>query len=171
MVLINKRSICVKRIISIVILFAFNIFVFTGCTHDSNYIPPDEMARLQSVSVMEYIKNEDIDGLKNMFCNKVSSSHDLDKEISDAISFMQSKILSYDPPKGTVGSKEIKSGETIKMKFYCTAENIKTDKDSTYSLTFTSYAVCEEDPSKVGITYLRIIKENDEFYQIGEIVR
>jgi len=160
-----------KRLKSIFIFLVIVTVILTGCTHDSNYTPPDEMARLQSIDIIKYFENKDIDGLKSMFCNKVQSEHNLDKEIEGAFEFINGKIISYDEPDGTSGGGLIKDGIRVELILRGDTENIKTDLGSTYTLSFHSYGIYEEDTNKVGITYLRVIDENNTFYQIGEIIR
>ena len=162
-----------KRLKSIFIFFVIVTVILTGCTHDSNYTPPDEMARLQSIDIIKYFENKDIDGLKSMFCNKVQSEHNLDKEIEGAFEFINGKIISYDEPDGTVGGKTIKHGETTKLEFMGNVKNIKIDENEgvVYSLYFNSYAVHQEDASKVGVTNIRIFLKDELLCEIGEIVR
>lgn len=164
-----------KKLISIFILLIINIFIFTGCTHSESSVslPPDEMARLQSVSVMECFENEDIEGLKSMFCNEISYSHDLEQEITEAFDYIKGKIISYDEPDGTVGGKTIKHGETTKLEFMGNVKNIKIDENEgvVYSLYFNSYVVHQEDASKVGVTNIRIFLKDELLCEIGEIVR
>lgn len=162
-----------KKIISIFISLVLVIYGFTGCIDDKSSVspPPDEMARLQSISVMECFENEDIEGLKSMFCKRVIDNIDLNSQIEGAFEFINGKIISYDEPDGTSGGGLIKDGKRVELILRGDTENIKTDLGSTYTLSFHSYGIYKEDANKVGITYLRVIDENNIFYQIGEIVR
>ena len=141
-----------KRLKSIFIFLVIVTVILTGCTHDSNYTPPDEMARLQSIDIIKYFENKEIEG---------------------AFEFINGKIISYDEPDGTVGGKTIKHGETTKLEFMGNVKNIKIDENEgvVYSLYFNSYAVHQEDASKVGVTNIRIFLKDELLCEIGEIVR
>ena len=119
-----------KKIISIFISLVLVIYGFTGCIDDKSSVspPPDEMARLQSVSVMECFENEDIEGLKSMFCKRVIDNIDLNSQIEGAFEFIKGKIISYDAPDGTSGGGLIKDGERVELILSGKITNIKTDK-------------------------------------------
>jgi len=159
-----------KKIISIFISLVLVICGFTGCIDDKSSVspPPDEMARLQSVSVMECFENEDIEGLKSMFCKRVIDNIDLNSQIESAFEFINGKIISYDEPDGTSGGGLIKDGERVELILSGKITNIKTDKGDIYRITFTSYGIHESDPDRIGISQLSVFSQNDSRYIIGD---
>ena len=159
-----------KKIISIFISLVLVIYGFTGCIDDKSSVspPPDEMARLQSVSVMECFENEDIEGLKSMFCKRVIDNIDLNSQIEGAFEFINGKIISYDEPDGTSGGGLIKDGERVELILGGKITNIKTDKGDIYRITFTSYGIHESDPDRIGISQLSVFSQNDSRYIIGD---
>lgn len=159
-----------KKIISIFISLVLVIYGFTGCIDDKSSVspPPDEMARLQSIDIIKYFENKDIDGLKSMFCNKVQSEHNLDKEIEGAFEFIKGKIISYDEPDGTSGGGLIKDGIRVELILRGKITNIKTDKGYVYRVTFSSYGIHESDPDRIGISQLSVFSQNDSRYIIGD---
>ena len=84
-----------RKIELVFVSLIFILILFTGCIGSNNVPPPpDEVARLQSVDVINYFKNEDIEGLKDMFCKTTSETHNLDKEIQGAFDYINGKIIS-----------------------------------------------------------------------------
>ena len=131
-----------------------------GKVEEKEYETPLMMARRQGEEIMEYVVNKDKEGLKSMFSEYVSETHDLDKEIDEFFMFIDGEIISYDKPEGDQSGAvySTKKSEHIK-RLEGKIKNIKTDKGKTYSVGFSSYYIYNSNKDKVGIDIIGI---NDE---------
>ena len=77
---------------------------------EKEYDSPHLVAKQQSEDILECILNEDVEGLKSLFCPKFQNTHNLDDEIEELFRFISGEIISYDTPKSGIVSGESKSG-------------------------------------------------------------
>lgn len=117
---------------------------------------------------MRCFDEKDVSALKAMFCEKVASEHDLDKEIEAAMNLYNGKSVSHD--KVQFGGGEVASrGVITDSHIGYSINNIETDNESVYCIVTHSFIVYQDDPSRVGITYLHFIDESShELIEIGE---
>lgn len=141
----------------------------TGCV--KGYVNQGKYAREQADEILRCFDERDVSSLKAMFCEKVASTHDLDKEITEAMNMYNGKSVSHD--KIQVGDGDTAyHGVIIDSHFRYAIDNIKTDSGSVYTIGTHSYIVYQDDPSCIGITYLNlIIEETGEKIKIGEYVK
>lgn len=158
----------VKRI-SIIFLFASMTFIFTGCFKGS-FINSDKIAKQQCEAVLEYLDNDDVEGLKSMFCNKTVSSLDLDEQIQDAMNVFEGKTISYQALT-SIGGRSYENGQITRLDITPSIINIVTDTDKEYEITFYSYLICVDDRDKEGISKISIKFENGQECIIGEYIR
>jgi hypothetical protein len=147
-------------------LFLSLSFLFTGCGFilqplgsEGNEIINDGTAQRLSAEVMEYIKDGDIESLKNLFCLTIQETHDLDKEIAEALEFIDGEIISHDEPHGITGDAKVRDGEWIELGLSGRISNIVTDTGYIYRIRFHSHAIYKANNDNVGITYIRILSE------------
>jgi len=90
-----------KKVKLVFVWGLFVIFIFSSCSYDTNYKTPEQKAKQQSADIIKCFENEDIEGLKGMFCKTmfcktIADSHDLDEEIQKAFNVIDGTIISYD---------------------------------------------------------------------------
>ena len=149
----------------IIILLA--VLVLTGCSvtnktdeKKEEYQSPKEYATEQSEYIMECIVNKDKQGLKSVFSEHISETHDLDKEIDEFFEFIDGEIVSYDEPEGYEGGYTMEYGKYKEKELYGEIDNIKTDKGKTYSIGYQSYYIYISNESREGINVISIIDED-----------
>ena len=144
--------------------------LFTGCV--KGYVNQGKYAMNQAAEILQCFDEKDVSSLKAMFCEKVASTHDLDKEITDAMNLYNGKSVSHD--KIQVGGGDTAyHGVITDSHVWYSINNIKTtDAGSLYAIGTHTYIVYEDDPSRIGMTYLNFIDENSEKkIEIGEYVK
>ena len=154
----------------LVVLILFLIISVSGCV-PSGYVSEDLESYKQAREILRCLDEEDVEGLKNLFCEKVASTHDLDKEIAEAMEFYQGKHESYSNILEGGGSS-IRDGEYLDYHLGYWITDIETDKKKVYDIDTHSYLIYKEDTDFVGITYITIIdREADKQVDIGEYVK
>ena len=128
--------------------------MLTGCSYidgDEDYQPPLEIATEQSEYIMECIVNKDKEGLKSVFSKYISETHDLDKEIDEFFEFIDGKIVSYDEPVGREGGASLAYGEYREKELNGCIENIKTELENQYVISFFMYQICKSNEDRIGV--------------------
>lgn len=158
-----------KRILSVILLLIMTL-TFSGCIFSTGP-SATEMAK----SALECFDNDDVEGLKSLFCEEVLSDvDDLDEQIEEAFAFYQGKSIS----KGPIGSsseKKYREGNIVECSVEPYIADIKTDSGKEYDILVYTYTVNEAKPERVGIYLISIYTcdENDELIlgiEIGEFL-
>jgi hypothetical protein len=147
-----------------IIFLSVFLVISTSCDFkwqpiDRENIINDDTAKKLSVEVMEYIKDGDIESLKNLFCLTIQNTHNLDKEIAEALEFIDGEIVSHDEPKGSTGAGKMREEGWIELGLSGRIENILTDTGKIYRIRFHSYAIYKANEDNVGITSMNILSE------------
>ena len=91
------------------ILLLLLLFIPTGCSQNT---PPqtvdpqpetsNEEPRKKAIPAgtmceytLEYLKNKDTPNLKDLFCDEIKNTHDIDKEISDFFDFVNGDFVDF----------------------------------------------------------------------------
>ena len=151
-------------------LMVITIFILTGCNNDIKLIDSKQSSNDKSKEIVRCFDEKDIEGLKNLFCEEVINSHNLDEEIQQAFDFYEGKSVSYDLYYGG-SSGGWDNGVCVDEHITPQIKNLKTDNDKIYRIPYHEYVIYKQNPKCVGITYIRIFDESsDDMVQIGEHV-
>ena len=157
------------RVICIMLVFAFSSFLFTGCKTKKN--SAGEIARKQAEIILECLKTGEKEELKALFCERVKNTHNLDKEIQEAIDFIDGEIVEDGKWIGmSEGGKSVDEGVVVKLDIHPSIIDLKTDNQNTYSIFFDTYLVYNDKKENVGMTYIIISDEKDNQILIGEVI-
>lgn len=74
------------------IILAMSVICFSACEYKYEYDAAHEMAINSTNILLNAFKTGETEELKNLFCDAIKSTHDLDKEILSAIEFMGGNI-------------------------------------------------------------------------------
>lgn len=158
-----------KRVICIMLVFAFSSFLFTGCKTKKN--SAGAIARKQAEIILECLKTGEKEELKALFCERVKNTHNLDKEIQEAIDFVDGEIVEDGKWIGmSEGGKSVDEGVVVKLDIHPSIIDLKTDNQNTYSIFFDTYLVYNDKKENVGMTYIIISDEKDNQILIGEVI-
>ena len=152
-------------------IFLAMLLVLSISACRSGYINQTTESRNQAVEILRCLDEEDVEGLKSLFCERVASTHDLDKEIAEAMEFYQGKSTSF-PDLSIGGGYSMKDGEYDENYLSYSMRDVVTDAKMQYNIYADTYLIYKEDPTCVGMTYLKIIDAwSDERVMIGEYVK
>jgi hypothetical protein len=128
------------------------LMLLSSCGDNSeNKGTPSEKAKYLQNEIMKCFENEDKETLKSFFCENTTDNYDLDSQIDEAFAFIDGKIVSYDEPfAGACGSFDRKS-------YGADTNNIITDKNRTFKISFSGWLTNEKDTEKVGVFSIKVI--------------
>lgn len=143
------------------------IFMFI-CSSGCESINTTNIAKKQCDSVLEYLQNNDDEGLKGLFCEEVRNSSNIDSEIENVLELFDGKIISHDNYQISDGD-EWEDGKLVQSHASPIIYNVLTDKKNIYTVsffTFTNNIVTE----RIGITVLEVKLINGEEQTIGYFI-
>ncbi|MCM1090666.1 MAG: DUF5104 domain-containing protein [Butyrivibrio sp.] len=149
-------------------LSCISIFItLTGCASSapstkSPYIGPEQVARLQSEAILQGVLDKDAEAIANLFCPYMKENYpNLEEDIEIWIDFIDGDILSYDAPKGAMGSGTWTAEDgLVEGSINGRVENVKTSSGKTYRIGHGGYSVYKEHPDYVGVTSITIFVED-----------
>lgn len=142
--------------------------LFSGCFF-LEYSGPSatEMAK----SALLCFDNNDVEGLKSLFCEEILSDVDnLDKQIEEAFELYEGKCVN----RGGISNPSSKSYRDGKIVLYNVSpliSDIETDEGKKYDLKLYTYTINEKYPQREGIYAidLYMYDENGECSLVAEI--
>ncbi len=175
----------IKRI-SVLLVLTLIVLFSTGC----DYFPPDGSTFVSNLidafdrkdrykfakDIVECFNNEDVEGLKDMFCDYVKDRHDLDAEISAAFDYLNGKITKWHYEKGSEGYST-DYGRTTYLSYVTIIEDISTESDdaNTYQISYGYRERCDDYKETVGLSVLVVFRTPvgeemtyDDYVEIGE---
>lgn len=103
--------------------------------------------------VMRCFEEKDEAGLKKLFSENAAAENDLDSQIKDAFSAIDSKIVSYESPSASA------TGGSSITKFNAETYDIKTESGTEYTISFHGVMINYNDPKDEGIHYISVLNE------------
>ncbi len=170
-----KKLLIILLIIPLVLVLIFSIKIYNRNKCYGIYMTQSNYMDHKTEKFLDYICDEDIEGLKSMFCEKNKADCDLDKQLKEAFEFIDGDIVSYDSPYGASG-ETTSDGKVIMSSMNPVIHNILTSNKKKYDIIFYYKIVYEEHPEYVGITQITITditndKNSDKKYVIGKFYR
>lgn len=142
------------------------MLVMTSCSSD-RFMSAGVVGKERCEELLEYLGNDDAEGLKSMFCNEIASSDNLDRQILDVMDFFEGKVISSHPIVSS--ERSVRDGKTI-LKISSHIEEIVTDSGKTYDIMFYSHLTNSYDEDKVGISKLYIKSDDGEDCTVGVLI-
>lgn len=142
--------------------------LLSGCTFV-------ESSRNLGEDVLKCFDNDDVSGLKELFCSAtVARNEDIEEQIKDAFDFYEGKSTTY----GSITAPEersIRNGRVVKINSNPFILDIETDEGKKYDIKIYAYTINEEHPDFVGISEINIYTrdENDNVVlekEIGDLI-
>ena len=130
-------------------------------------------AREQCEIVMNAFKNRDNTTLKELFCDTIIQTHDLDTEFNEALEFINGNVVSYSEDSVDIaadsGGSSWDNGKLTEYYIDPWIKEVITDMGNEYWIGFCLEKVYEKDETKEGIWYIEIRDQStQEEYTIGE---
>lgn len=168
-----KNQFEVRKVPLLLISLILVIFFASGCQVIDRvaeaYEKFDTRAqRREAAGIIDAVRENDIQGIKELLCTKTREKNDIDEEIQKFIDFVEGDILSYDESI-RIHSEEYGVGaQSDYHKYRWTVEDIRTDAGITYEMNITEYSVNEKEPGLQGILKLNFRDENGNSFTLGE---
>jgi len=145
----------------------FVLIIFSGCNtnRNTNYVNPDKASKETIKQIVDHLSNDDTEGLKGMFCEKIKISDSLDDELNQAMEFFEGKIDSYDDLT-TPNREKIEDGRQVEVRI-SPSINVTTTTGQTYEIRLNSCLVNVEDEEKVGISEIHMKRSDGKEINIG----
>lgn len=157
-----------KKLLTVILLTTVSL-TLSGC-FSKGYKSDTHVGREQAEEILRCFNEDDIEGLKSMFCKEVSNTYNLDEEIAEAMNFFDGKAISHDKVR-VAGGDSIREGRVVDRHIDYSIFNIKTNSNKNYRIVTHSYLVYDKNSDCIGITYLKVIDSNtNQMVQIGEYV-
>ena len=163
---VMRKLICIFLVMSVIFLSA--------CEYKHEYNAAHEMAINSTNILLNAFKTGETEELKNLFCDKIKSTHDLDKEILSAIEFMGGNITNDgDYWQGMdISAQSIRDGITTKLSISPRIEGLVTIQNKIYNISFHSFMIYTDNTQLVGMTRITVYDADDHlnYFVIGEIM-
>lgn len=147
-----------KKAIALLITATSLVFLLFGCGQETDV----GAAKRLSNQLIEYIENEDYDGIKSILCEENRESEDIDEEIDTLFKFLGSDINfdndSYEIDLSGSGGTYT-NGVCTHQHISAKITNLCADNGRIYSINFYAFTVNEDDESKVGIHKINLYQE------------
>ena len=142
------------------------LFVFTSCgwekVKEENKLLNE--AKEETSVFFEYLKNEDIESLSNLFSKNKKDTHNLNEEWKSFFEEIDGKITDYDKMAFTETLKNVSKGEITYLVIQAEFKNVKTDTGQVYSeMEYSKIIKSNHDNSSEGIATFTLWKEADKY--------
>ena len=126
----------------------------------------NEMKYRSSNTIVEAMKTEDVEFLKNAFTNIERQNATLDYQILQMYDFIDGNIVDYtiEEPDSSIED----SGQHIKKYQFVEIRDIKTDTGNVYRLLFRECRMNAEDKRQEGIIGIKVIAKDNTFILVGD---
>ncbi|SHO51614.1 DUF5104 domain-containing protein [Anaerocolumna xylanovorans] len=134
-----------------------------------------------SYKVINAFSENDIDGLKSMFCAKTLEIADIDEQIQKGFDFFEGKATmgkvegenivydgNHDYDTSVSENEIVKNNEPTQTSITVLNENIETDAGKVYKIEFYAYLLHAENETYKGISQIVIISDDGTKQVIGE---
>lgn len=152
-----------KKLILFLTLSSVLLFCL-GC--EIGRIDINSETKNQCKQILDYLSSNDSEGLKDLFCKTVSSESDFDNQLSEALELFDGSVVSYDI-RSTGANERIVDGKQSEIHISPHICDIKTDKDKTYCIKYSSYLINVEEPDFQGLSELSIECEDGQIFVLG----
>lgn len=139
----------------LVLFLTASIIILSGC--GKRHIQPWRVAKQYAETAIDCTIRRDIEGIKEMFCEEIQETHDLDEEIEELLDFIDGNIISYDEPDGKPSGSSSDWDGVIDQAISGYIDEIKTDKGGRYRINVYGFTEHRNHKEYIGITCMDII--------------
>ena len=152
-----------KKLLCMVMVLLFTLSI-SGCY----FMQYSKLKRKESENAKEffnYLKDEDIDGLVNMFSDDIRDSFDLEECWEEFFDVVDGDIESYDRYHVTYLEQFIDDGKITRCLLKVEFSGVTTDEGVEYdTLEYQTYVVHSDD-DQLGLCKIRL-RDDDEFLSV-----
>jgi len=158
----NKKT---QKFSITMLLLCISMFLLSGC--GVNKVIEEtrlcEEAKAEGEQVFEYLKNEDIESLSDLFCQNKKDSANLEEKWQVFFDAIDGKIISYDKYSCEENMRTFSKGELTYLVLAIKYSNIKTDTGKIYEyLTYTTTAKNSNSNLDEGVSNFILLQGKDD---------
>ncbi len=147
-------------------LFLLELISFSGC--GINRVKEEtkllKEAKKETSVFFEFLKNEDIEGLSNLFNQNKKNTHNLNKEWQTFFDDIDGKITDYERMTFTETRKEVSEGKITYLVVQAEFKDVKTDTGQVYGeMKYSKIIKANYDTNLEGINDFTLWKEKDNY--------
>ena len=117
----------------------------------------------ESTQVFDYLKNEDIKSLSDLFCQNQKDNSDIEEKWKIFYESIDGKILAYDKLSCTETMRTFSDGKLTYLVFRIEYSDVKTDTGRIYEkLIYSTTAKDIDDSNEEGISNFILLQGEDE---------
>ena len=147
------------------LVLLFLVVSITGCSvRMDNSVT--KIADDKANEIIECFNNRDTDGIKELFCDDVRNTVEIDKQIDSFFNDYHGNISNSKVELGH--SSEVLNEGKITEKYVSAYIYIETYNDEKYTIYFAYYHILEKKPSMEGIYRISITDESSKEFLIGK---
>lgn len=168
MMKISNFKYIVKK--SLVLVLVLSVSFLNGCGREQvqDQVDYRDVPFLEADAVMEGLQNRDPSIIAEKICPYVRENYpNLEDRITDWMAYIEGDIASYDEAQLGSSSKGNHYGDIIKYAVCIDIANVKTSTGRTYEIIFHTNVIYDECPEIEGITFLRILDQEQYDAQDG----
>lgn len=151
-----------KRKNKIIVLFCITVFTFLcycSCTFGGSELCSE---------VVCCLNERDTKGLKELLCEKVRESDNIDEQIEAVFDLMGEETIISTDNDLTSDQKSIRNHKIVSHKQAWIIKPVKLSNGDEYTIRIYDYVVCDADSKKVGVYEITVIYDSIE-YCIGSV--
>ena len=136
-----------------------------------SYINLEKEQKAIAEKILECLDEDNVEELKGMFCERaIEETDNIDRQIERAMEFFEGKTESYDIDSsiGRAEERYYEEGKVVMLRTSGGINDIITDQDKKYSITFYNYLVFDEEPTREGLSEITIYSEKGYSRVIGD---
>jgi hypothetical protein len=149
-----------KRILAILLCVAV-VFGMCGC-YLGSAAKERRTAHKKALKFFEYIKDENIDKLTDMFSDDTRSEYDVEQQWEDFFDSVDGQIESYGKLKVTDSEVWYDGGKVTHALITVSFTDVVTDEGVRYDELSYEHVVTDKDKDAVGIKVLEILDSDEE---------
>jgi len=150
----------IKKILVIILIYIIMLFSNSCVLRSTLFDDSGQKADIRLKQIIEAINNDDKDSLKSMFSEQaLNESSDIDERINYLFDFINGEINNWETITHGSGTESIDHGKRTKNS--CSWYYIDTDSEK-YFIAFLEYLIDTENPEKIGLYMIYVVKAEDE---------
>lgn len=112
------------------------------------------------LEILRCFSERDSEGFKELFCDLIKNTHDLDSEIEEAFAVIDKPIISHRPIQ--IGGEEYRrKGVIIKSRISTNIYDVTISEEEKYDIFFAAYLVTDKGDNLIGLSVIDIYDDNN----------
>jgi hypothetical protein len=169
-----------KPKIVVLLILLISIFTFSGCNMLGRAGQLTQLTQTESVKIREMsdkiihcFKENDQEGLKNLFCEKIRNDPDFNRQLAEAFKYLKGRINDWDIQTTASGGQSVEYGKIKEWDVSPQIRYVKTiGNDITgshvYDITYHWKIVNEKDKTLEGLQVITITLLNVDKFTLGK---